>query len=308
MRRNIILIGFMGSGKTTVGRALAHRLKMDFINTDDMVEQRQGMTISKIFEQYGEPHFRQLEKEATAEAASGLNVVIATGGGVVNNPENMESLMGSGRIIYLQASPKVIYQRVGSGTDRPLLNSPNPMEHIVELLAKREPLYRQYSNTILNTDALTIEDCVEALVNNKVAVIHGPNINFTGIREKSVYGSKTFTEIEQAITEKGGAMGLTVVSFQSNCEGALVDFVQKCYHDGIAGIVINPGAFTHYSYALRDALASVGIPIVEVHMSNVHSREEFRHKSVTAPVCIGQICGFGVNSYILGLEALLCYI
>ena len=145
-------------------------------------------------------------------------------------------------------------------------------------------------------------------MNKKVAVIFGPNLNFTGIRETTVYGSKAFPHIQVEILDKGKELGLEVILFQSNSEGALVDFIQKCYHDKVKGIVINPGAYTHYSYALRDAISSIGIPAVEVHMSNVHSREEFRQQSVTAPVCIGQISGFGVDSYFLGLKALLNYI
>ncbi len=138
----------------------------------------------------------------------------------------------------------------------------------------------------------------------KIKVINGPNINFTGIREKGVYGNLTFEDINEKIKEKCDSMGIEVSFFQSNYEGALIDELQKSYSDNTEGIIINPGAFTHYSYALRDAIKSVNIPVVETHMSNIHNREEFRHKSVTAPVCIGQICGFGYFSYILGIDAL----
>lgn len=138
----------------------------------------------------------------------------------------------------------------------------------------------------------------------KIKVINGPNINFTGIREKGVYGNLTFEDINEKIKQKCDNMGIEVSFFQSNYEGALIDELQKSYSDNTEGIVINPGAFTHYSYALRDAIKSVNIPVVETHMSNIHNREEFRHKSVTAPVCVGQICGFGYFSYILGIDAL----
>ncbi|MBR6400610.1 MAG: type II 3-dehydroquinate dehydratase [Firmicutes bacterium] len=138
----------------------------------------------------------------------------------------------------------------------------------------------------------------------KIAVINGVNLNFTGIREKGVYGSKSLDEINADIKAFADSEGIETEFFQSNIEGEIVNFMQKCYYDGVDGIVINPGAFTHYSYALRDAIASVSIPTVEVHMSNIHKREEFRHTSVTVPVCAGQICGMGDYGYKLGLLAL----
>lgn len=136
----------------------------------------------------------------------------------------------------------------------------------------------------------------------KICVIHGPNINFTGIREKGVYGTLTYDQINNEIKKRAKELELDVEIFQSNHEGAIIDKIQDCYSN-IDGIVINPGAYTHYSYAIRDALASVEMPVVEIHMSNIHKREEFRHTSVTVPVCIGQICGFGWRGYLLALEA-----
>lgn len=138
----------------------------------------------------------------------------------------------------------------------------------------------------------------------KVRIINGPNINFTGIREKGVYGSLTLKDINESIKKRADELGFETEFFQSNHEGEIIDYLQKCYHEGVDGIVMNPGAYTHYSYAIRDAIASVNIPVIEVHMSNIHKREEFRHTSVTVPVCAGQICGFGAFSYELGLFAL----
>lgn len=138
----------------------------------------------------------------------------------------------------------------------------------------------------------------------KVRIINGPNINFTGIREKGVYGSLSYDDIVENILKKAKELDFDAECFQSNHEGEIIDYIQKCYHDGVEGIVINPGAYTHYSYAIRDALSSVNIPIVEVHMSNIHKREEFRHLSVTVPVCVGQICGLGAYGYELGLMAI----
>lgn len=137
-----------------------------------------------------------------------------------------------------------------------------------------------------------------------IRVINGPNINFTGIREKSVYGDLKYNDIENIILEKAESLGFECNCFQTNIEGEIINFIQNCHFDEIDGIIINPGAFTHYSYAIRDAISSVNIPFIEVHMSNIHKREEFRHKSVTAPVCEGQICGFGVYGYIMALDAL----
>ena len=141
----------------------------------------------------------------------------------------------------------------------------------------------------------------------KIAVINGPNINFTGIREKGIYGTKNLDDINNMLIEYGKENGIEISCFQSNHEGEIIDYLQNCYHNGIDGIVMNPGAFTHYSYAIRDAIASVSIPTVEVHMSNIHKREEFRHTSVTVPVCIGQICGLGDFGYILGIQAAVSF-
>ena len=136
----------------------------------------------------------------------------------------------------------------------------------------------------------------------KICLIHGPNINFTGIREKGVYGSLSYDEINDRILEKSAELGLETEIFQSNHEGAIIDRIQSCL-GMFDAIIINPGAYTNYSYAIRDALASVDLPVVEIHMSNIHKREEFRHTSVTVPVCTGQICGFGWKGYLLALEA-----
>lgn len=139
----------------------------------------------------------------------------------------------------------------------------------------------------------------------KILVINGPNINFLGIREKGIYGNQDYAYLEKLINEKARELDADVEIFQSNHEGAIIDRIQQAYYDKVDGIVINPGAFTHYSYAVRDALASVAdIPKIEVHISNVHTREEFRHTSVTVPVCNGQVVGLGLNGYLYAMEAL----
>jgi 3-dehydroquinate dehydratase II len=137
-----------------------------------------------------------------------------------------------------------------------------------------------------------------------VAVIHGPNLNLLGKREVGIYGGKTMEHINSEVNEEAKKLNVTVEFFQANGEGAIVDFIHSC-PGRIDGIVINAGAYTHYSVALRDAIGAVKISTVEVHISNIYKRESFRHKSVIAPVCIGQICGLGSHSYVLGLRALM---
>jgi 3-dehydroquinate dehydratase-2 len=136
----------------------------------------------------------------------------------------------------------------------------------------------------------------------RIIVLHGPNLNLTGVREPEIYGAETLADIDGELQRQGEALGIEVECFQSNHEGELIDKIheagQRCN-----AIIINPGALTHYSYALQDALRAVGLPVVEVHMSNIYAREEWRRRSVIAPVARGQITGFGGRSYLLALTA-----
>lgn len=136
-----------------------------------------------------------------------------------------------------------------------------------------------------------------------VLILHGPNLNLLGTREPDVYGQMTLAEINRRLIEQGQGLGLEVQAFQSNSEGALIDALHAA-RQWAKGVVFNPGGYTHTSVALRDAVAAIDLPVVEVHLSNVQAREEFRHRSLIGPVCAGTIAGFGWQSYALGLTAL----
>ena len=138
----------------------------------------------------------------------------------------------------------------------------------------------------------------------KILIINGPNLNMLGKRDKATYGRKTLAEINSLLKKQGEKLDAEITSFQSNSEGALVDFIQQ-QSSSADGIIINPGALTHYGFSLRDALADSGLPIIEVHLSNIYAREEWRTKSVIAPIAKGQISGLGWQGYIVALQALV---
>ncbi|KAB0622925.1 type II 3-dehydroquinate dehydratase [Castellaniella defragrans] len=137
----------------------------------------------------------------------------------------------------------------------------------------------------------------------KILMLHGINHNMFGKRDPKQYGTITLEQIDAQLADLAKELGVTIESYQTNCEGAMCERIHQAYQDGVDAVLINAGAWTHYSYGLRDALAILTVPIVELHMSNIHAREEFRHKSVFAEIALGQICGFGVDSYLLALRA-----
>ncbi|WP_323000322.1 type II 3-dehydroquinate dehydratase [Castellaniella sp.] len=137
----------------------------------------------------------------------------------------------------------------------------------------------------------------------KFLVLHGINLNMFGKRDPRQYGTITLEQIDDRLAGLAAELGVEVETYQTNCEGELCERIHRAHDEGIAGIIINAGAWTHYSYGIRDALAILSVPIVETHMSNIHAREAFRHHSVLAEVCLGQIAGFGADSYLLALRA-----
>lgn len=144
----------------------------------------------------------------------------------------------------------------------------------------------------------------EVEMSKKVLLLHGPNLNLLGTREPEVYGKTTLDEINQRVASHARKVGVELRAEQSNHEGALIDILHVA-RNWADGVIFNPGAYTHTSIALRDAISSIQLPVVEIHLSNVHAREEFRHKSLLAPVCMGQISGFGWRGYLLALDALM---
>lgn len=302
-----MLIGFMGSGKTTIGLKLSYRLRMTVEDTDKLIERREGRTVGEIFADDGEGHFRRLETELLEELTGrGQGKIYSVGGGTPVRAENRELLKRLGKVVWLRLKPETVYERLKNDDTRPLLQCDDPLERIRELMESRREAYESCADFIVDVDGVTPEEILqkiqEELDKMKILVINGPNLNFLGIREKAVYGVQDYQYLLDLIQKKAVETGNDVTVFQSNHEGAIIDRIQEAYFDGTEGIVINPGAYTHYSYAIRDALASITVPKVEVHISDITKREEFRKVSVTAPVCDKQIYGQGLDGYLQAID------
>lgn len=356
---NVILIGFMGCGKSSVAVKLSYRLKQPVTDMDRWIEKKEGRTISEIFAENGEEAFREMETEALRQLKeTAKNQVISAGGGVAGKEENRTLMKEIGKVVYLRAKPETLYERLKEDRSRPLLQCDDPEERIRTLLAERRESYEAAADLIVDVDGKNFgqilyeierglrylsrrEAALSGSIRNgaqrplpyikngfgsfdraqenqarvraedrparlkKLLVINGPNLNFLGIREKGVYGTRTYQDLLDMIARKGISCRAAIDVFQSNHEGAIIDRIQAAYFDGTEGIVINPGAYTHYSYAIRDALASVAMPKVEIHISNIMEREEFRHVSVTAPACDKQIYGHGLNGYLEAIDFIL---
>ena len=314
MRKNIVLTGMPGSGKSTVGKLIAKELGLEFSDTDEIFTEDNGITPAECIRGSGEASFRMLEKEAVKKAASNGGRVIATGGGVVLDPENIEMLALNGKIVYLHRKLSEL-----STNNRPLSEG---AENLKALYYKRLPIYLSNCDMMIGVegDARGVaRDLIHGLHNDfdpqksanyirgcdmkRILVLNGPNLNMLGIREPDIYGRESYDDLMRMCREKASELGVTVTFFQSNHEGELVDIIQQSYGT-TDGIVFNPGAYTHTSVAILDALKTVGIPTVEVHISDVSSREDFRQVSYIRSYVCETITGHGLAGYTEAMEIL----
>ena len=298
---NIVLVGMPGSGKTTVGRELARLSGKPFVDLDEEIVKRAGKPIPDIFAQEGEGAFRALEHQVLEEVCARSGQVVATGGGTVLWSENRAAMRRTGRVYYLRRRLE----------DLPTEGRPLSQAGKLEEMEKvRGPLYDLASDTAVWNDG-GAEDAAGEIwrdfMNEKkknILVINGPNMNLLGIRQPEIYGNTDYVDLENLITAEAERLGVSVSFFQSNHEGDLVDAIQQAYFDKVDGILINPGAYTHTSIALLDAVKSVGIPTVEVHISDPDKREEYRRVSYIREACVGSIRGHGLQGYLEGLQLL----
>ena len=304
--KNIVLIGMMGSGKTTVGQLLARKLGRPFVDCDQVIEGFTGRTISEIFAQEGEEGFRELESQTLRELSRQEGLVIATGGGAVLRQANVSALRDNGILVFLHRPVEEIWDSV-SMAGRPLAQGGR--EDFANTFARRLPSYRTAADVMVfdfSSPQATVEEILSKIKGRglKFLVINGPNLNLLGKREPGIYGKENYSSLCAMIQDYAAAHNSTAVCFQSNHEGAIIDEIQAA--DGVYdAIIINPGAYTHYSYAILDALKAVTVPAYEVHISDIHSREPFRAVSVTAPACVGQIYGQGFQGYLRAMDHFL---
>ena len=301
---NVVLTGMPGSGKTTVGKIMAKKLGLEFADTDIMFEKEYGMSPSKCIRQMGEEKFRELEKKIVSTVAQKGGKVIATGGGVVLDPENMEMLSLNGKVIFINRKLNEL-----ATADRPLSAG---AENLKALYYRRLPIYISNCDMTVRVEGSAKSVAAsaigglhnsEAIKRTHLIVVNGPNLNMLGVREPGIYGSKTYADLMQMCRSKAKELDVSVDFYQSNHEGELVDIIQQAYGEA-DGIVINPGAYTHTSVALLDALKAVGIPAIEVHISDVDSREDFRQISYIRSYVAKTISGHGLSGYTEAMEEL----
>ena len=300
-RTNLVLTGMPGSGKTTVGQELARLSGKPFVDLDGEIVKKAGKSIPEIFAQEGEGAFRKIENEVLAEVCARNGQIVATGGGAVLWSENRAAMRRTGWVYWLKRDLDRLPK-----DGRPLSQSGK----LEEMARVREPLYTAAADVSAWNDKRPEETAAEiwrdfvGAEKKKILVVNGPNMNMLGIRQPEIYGSATYEDLKAMIREEANQLGVEVSFFQSNHEGALVDAIQQAYFDKVDGIIINPAAYTHTSVALLDAVKAVGIPTVEVHVSDPDSREEFRHVSYIRAACMGTVRGHGLPGYLEALRML----
>ncbi len=306
---NITLIGMPGSGKTTIGMLLSRAFDADFIDIDAGIEASTGESIARTFESKGEEYFRDIESEYVQKAAVKTGVIISTGGGVVLRQENMDTLRNCGVVLFIDRDIKQIMAEDLS--DRPLVENDSNALH--RLYDERIGLYKKSCDLRVEnrmSSEQTAGEAAEGVTalrrrggDRRMLVINGPNINMLGARDKSKYGELDYYELCRRISSFALSRGIYAEIVQSNHEGDIITAIQKAYGE-YDGIVINPGALTHYSHAVADAVECCRLPVIEAHLSNIHGREDFRRTSVIAGRCMGQISGLGAESYTAALRIL----
>jgi 3-dehydroquinate dehydratase-2 len=301
--RNVIFIGLPVAGKTTDGGLVAKELKREFFDSDAELEKREGLTCAELINTRGEEYFRKVERAVIAELCEKRGVVLAVGGGA---PTHCKEIGFNSVVVGLFRKLPEIAQSL-DGESRPLSKS---LEDLQRLWDERANIYDEAADVVVmnfSDIASAVQGVIAAVqpyLKAALLVINGPNLNMLGTREPGVYGVQTYSDLTDVITSAAKARGIVIGFTQSNSEGAIINSIQGAYPK-CDGIIINPGAYTHYSYAIYDALKSVPVPAVEVHISNIHAREEFRRASVTAGACVGQISGLGFYGYVAAMDYLL---
>lgn len=318
---HIILFGFKHVGKSIIGEQLARQLHRHFLDIDVIIEQlfekRFGKKLAcrEIMQQFGSHIFNDLEHQALVQILHEPPAVIALGGGTALSAAN-QKLLHPHSLIHLTAPPHVVFNRImHSGIPAFFPANQDPLVAFYQLWQQRQHVYQRLTPiTIYNTNSVqhavdhilsylhtgTLPDAVQ----KQLLLMHGPNLNKLGQRAVEHYGHSTLYDIEQLCRTETVKYDLDLITYQSNHEGALIDTLQTISAQ-CAGIIINPGAFAHYSYALHDALIDTQLPIVEVHLSAIAEREPWRKISVTSHACIQTISGKKEAGYIEAIQVLV---
>ena len=296
----IYLIGMPGVGKSKTARLLAEKMNLRYVDLDQRIENQHG-PIEKIFADYGEDYFRKIETKTLSDLNTSNNIIISCGGGIVTRKEN-KKIMADGITFFLDASLELIESHLKKTNNRPLLKT----NSLASLYEKRIDLYCDFADYIIQyNDYESASERImkfmnDKLPNKKILVINGPNLNMLGKRPKDHYGSLTLEQINSLIQEEFKCFDFEF--FQSNHEGAIIDKIQE--FENYDGIIINPGAYTHTSIAIHDALEIVNILKVEVHLSDIGNREDFRKIDYISSVVDAIYSGKKENSYLEAINYL----